>query len=367
MTGFSFKESRILELSVSGEATKTSVFIGNGTLQRAPQLLERYKQSHLVIVSDSNVEPLHAIPLRNLLTDQGFRTSLITILPGDEVKTLGALEQLYKQCRRLNLDRWDAIVAVGGGVTGDVAGMLAGTYLRGLHFIQVPTSLVAMVSASVGGKVGVNFDGFKNLIGMFKHPAVVLADPLTLETLPYTEFQSGLGELITIGVLGAPDIFESFERGLVNDLDSLITSAIRCKIEIVEADPEEKLGLRSRLNLGHTFGHAIEKLSNFSIAHGVAVAVGLHIASRLSAALGICEKSLPDRVHNALVSSGLPAALKGFHPKDVVEAMKGDKKRKAGQLRFILPVAIGEVVIYEEEKIPAGLLEKLLEEILSGN
>jgi len=186
-----------------------------------------------------------------------------------------------------------------------------------------------------------------------------------LATLPVTEFRSGLGELITVGVLGAPEIFEALERFDLGNLDSLIAIAVQCKIDLVEADPFDRKGIRAKLNLGHTFGHALEKLSDFTIPHGEGVAIGLYVASKVSAAVGRCPQPLPARVRKALGALKLPTTFKGFSPEDVIEAMRSDKKRQNGRLRFVLPVAIGKVVIVEEEDLPPGLLMQALGEVAS--
>ncbi len=269
-------------LSLPAGPSHTELVIGRGVLAQAHELLAPYRELRVLVVSDSSVTPLYAAPLRDALLGAGYDTHLLTIPAGETAKTLETAIELYAACRDLGVERSDTVVAVGGGVVGDVAGMVAGTYLRGLRFVQVPTTLVAQITASIGGKVGVNFRGDKNLVGLFYQPAHILIDLATLETLPEVEFRSGLGELITVGVLGAPAIFEALEARGAADLGALIAAAIRCKSAIVEADPYDQLGIRAHLNLGHTFGHALEKLSDFTLAHGLAVAVGLHIASRLA-------------------------------------------------------------------------------------
>jgi 3-dehydroquinate synthase len=346
------------------ELALTDITVGHGVLSHANELLEEYRAVRLVLLADDRVAPLYAAPLQKLLRTNGYDAELLTIAGGEETKTFETLGELYGACQSLGVERRDLVVAVGGGMVGDVAGMLAGTYLRGLNFVQAPTSLVAIITASIGGKVGVNYRGYKNLIGLFAAPAMVLADLDTLQTLAPIEFKSGLGELLTVGVLGEPEIFHSLEAKGVSELDSLIVSAIKCKARIVEADPFDRLGIRAKLNLGHTFGHAIETLSGFTVPHGIAVGVGLHIAARLACALNLFPEELAERVRQALIALNLPTSFTGFQPEDVLGAMRKDKKREGGRLRWVLPTSIGEAALISEDQVPPGLVRGLLKDLL---
>lgn len=314
----------------------------------------------LLLVSDLNVVPMYAGPLRDALEQAGYVVHLLEIPAGEGNKTLDTLIRLYERCVALQVQRGDVVIAVGGGVVGDIAGMLAGTYLRGIEFVQMPTSLVAMMTASVGGKAGVNFGGHKNLIGVFKHPSLVLADTDTLHSLPEIEFRSGIGELVTLGVLGAPEIIEQLESSGVELLSEMIKAAIKCKIAIVEADPLDHSGIRARLNLGHTFGHALEILSGFTLPHGLAVVIGLRIAFHLAVRLGLCKESVSERVWRLLKALNLPVAVTGYSPDQMLLAMRGDKKRRDNRLQFVLPKSLGEVVLVGEDQIPRLLLEETL-------
>lgn len=347
-------------LYCSSESPSTKLVFGAGVLSRAAAYLNAYRDVRLLLVSDSNVAPIYAGSLRDTFEQAGYDAHLFEIPAGEGSKTLETLIGLYERCSSLRVERRDVVIAVGGGVVGDIAGMLAGTYLRGIEFIQIPTSLVSMVTASVGGKAGVNFGGAKNVIGLFKHPSVVLADTNTLDTLPEIEFRSGLGELVTVGVLGAPEIIKELESSGVELSAHLILTAIKCKSTIVNADPFERLGIRARLNLGHTFGHALEKLSGFTLPHGIAVGVGLCIACRLSVRLGLCKGEVSERVHSLLTALNLPVAFTGFSAEEVMVAMRGDKKQRGGQLQFVLPKAVGEVFLLNEDQIPPNLLEEAL-------
>jgi 3-dehydroquinate synthase len=351
---------RRLRYEIQRPADRTDVVLGRGLLARAADLLKARPGTRLLVVSDPTVAPLHAAPLVRALSAAGREAHLLTIPGSEQGKTLGALRQLYAACQDRRTERGDMVVAVGGGVVGDVAGMLAATYLRGLVLVQVPTSLVAMVTAGIGGKVGVNLGDHKNLVGAFKQPALVIVDLDALQTLPERERLSGLGELLGVGMLGDAAIFDALAGGTPADLELLVAAAIRCKMALVAADPFDENGLRARLNLGHTFGHAFEAASGFRLAHGLAVAVGLLAASRLAAALGICAADLPHRVQDALEALGLPLAISGVSADRVLTAMRDDKKRSGGRMRFVLPAAIGDVRLVGEEEIRPGLLEHVL-------
>jgi len=339
------------------------MLLGPKVLEQAAEVLAPYRRSRLLVVADRHVGPHYAAPLVERLAAAGFAAAQIDLPAGEEAKTGAALEAIYRAFLALEVERRDVVIALGGGATGDVAGFAAGTYLRGLTLVQAPTTLIAMMTASVGGKVGINFEGHKNQIGMFKQPELILADLTTLDTLPDIELRSGLGELITVGVLGAPAIFEALEGGQI-DLAEQIAAAVQCKSALVDADPFDLLGLRAKLNLGHTFGHALEQLSGFRLPHGIAVGVGLHLACRLAGLLELCPPGLADRVAATLRRHGLPDRLTGYTPAAVLEAMRRDKKRSGGRLRLVLPVALGQVEIVDEERIVPALLLQALREIV---
>jgi 3-dehydroquinate synthetase len=229
-------------------------------------------------------------------------------------------------------------------VVGDTAGFAAATFLRGVPLVQVPTTLLAMVDASIGGKVGVDLPQGKNLVGAFKQPVLVVADPSTLETLPQPQFRAGLAEVIKAGIIGAPDLFEHLEREGHEPLVWIIRRAIEVKRDVVQEDPFEA-GRRAVLNLGHTFGHALEALSNYTLLHGFAVSIGIVVATRVAVNLGLAAEGLLRRVVEALTRHGLPVHYTGHAPEEVWRAMHTDKKRGGGRLRFVLPRAIGDVIV----------------------
>lgn len=351
-----------LQLSIA--STPVEIYAGHGLLSRADTLMPDCRSRRILLISDEHVAPLYATAFLLSLQQKGYDAHLFVISSGEYMKSLDTVSLLYAQCYALEVERNDVVVAIGGGVVSDIAGVVAGTYLRGLEFYQFPTSIIAMASASIGGKVGVNYENRKNLIGLFKQPSFVLADLDTLQTLPTIEQTSGLGELITVGVLGVPNIFQSLEENGVTYLSSLIGMAIVYKSKVVEKDPFDQLNVRNRLNLGHTFGHAIEALSDFRLPHGLAVAIGLNIASQLAVALGLCPQEVAERIRRTLLALNLPVALIGYQPQEVIEAMRGDKKRSSGRLQWVLPVAIGEVILVDERAVPHSLLEDVLRQIV---
>jgi 3-dehydroquinate synthase len=254
------------------------------------------------------------------------------------------------------------VIALGGGVIGDLAGYAASTWLRGVPFVQIPTSLLAMVDASIGGKVGVDLPAGKNLVGAFKQPALVLSDPETLATLPSAEFRSGLAEVLKAAIIGDAALFEQIASGGGGALAQVIADAARVKVRVVERDPLEQ-GDRAWLNLGHTFAHALEVLSGYALRHGEAVALGMIAASEMSAALGMCARDLPVRVRRMVERLGLPQQHP-FDPHAALAAMGADKKRRGRSLRFVVPLRIGQVTVIEAPSEQAVL--DALETIRAG-
>lgn len=293
-----------------------------------------------LVITDSHVAPLHA---------QAFADKIgaaCAVMPAGEAnKHLTTVANLYSEAVKAKLDRGSAIIAFGGGVVGDVAGFVAATYLRGIGFIQIPTSLLAMVDSSVGGKVGVDLPEGKNLVGAFKQPLAVYIDSDVLVTLPAREWCCGMAEVIKHGLL-ADDGLLNPDLHHVSRADELVRRAVKVKVGVVQRDPYEH-GERAHLNLGHTFAHAIEQVTQYEWAHGEAVGIGLLLASMLSHRMGICDESLIGRVEGILTNVGLPIHLNGLDPEAIYSAMFTDKKRKDGQLRFILLKGIGQPFIAE--------------------
>ena len=324
------------------------------------------RSSLAFVVSDANVEP-HAMAVAAALEAVGLRTVSATIPAGEESKSVTVAATLYDRLAALNADRQTLIVAVGGGVVGDLAGFVAATYNRGLPLFMVPTTLLAMVDSSVGGKVGVNLSAGKNLVGSFHQPAGVWIDTAYLDTLPPREFRSGLAEVVKYGVILDAEFFAWLEANasavLARDpvaLRHVVSQSCRLKADVVEQDEREETGLRAVLNYGHTFAHAFETIGGYGAwLHGEAVAAGMVCASRLAEKLGRVRPDLTGRQVKVLEAFQLPIAGKPHWPAaDLIAVMRRDKKAMAGQLRFVLPTRLGHVELVD------GVEESLVVEVL---
>ena len=337
------------------------VLIADGLLPQAGRrlLAAGLKPGRCAVVTNPTVAGHYANTLVSSLEEAGFEPLVFEVPDGEAHKTLATAGDLYGRFAGARLARGEPVIALGGGVIGDLAGFVAATWLRGVPFVQVPTSLLAMVDASVGGKVAVDLPQGKNLVGAFKQPALVLIDPALLATLPAAEFRSGLAEVLKAGLIGDPELFGQLCGRGPASLVSMIADAVRVKAAIVERDPFE-LGDRAWLNLGHTFGHALELLSGFTLRHGEAVGLGLIAAAELSAGLGRCDRGLPGQVAAAVERLGLPVAYP-FNPAAALAAMATDKKRRGRALRFILPRRIGQVEAVEG--VPEAAVLAALEKV----
>lgn len=310
-----------------------------------------------VIVTDDNVLP-HAEAVQHSLASDDWTTELIAIEPGEQSKRMEVVAAMYDRLVGLQADRRTLVVAVGGGVVGDAAGFLAATYARGLPFVQAPTTLLADVDSSVGGKVGVNHPRAKNLIGAFHQPIGVFIDTDVLLTLPDREYRSGLAEVVKYGVILDAAFFEYLEAHVreLNDRDPavLIPTIARCcrlKADVVEQDEFERTGLRAVLNYGHTFAHAYEALSGYGeLLHGEAVAIGMVDASRLAERRGLITHGMGDRQAALLQALGLPTTRPegAWSADEILERMRLDKKTLGGRLRFILPTSLGHVSLFDD-------------------
>ncbi|MCP5097508.1 MAG: 3-dehydroquinate synthase [Chloroflexi bacterium] len=312
-------------------------------------------QGTIAVVTDSNVGPLYASQISDA-------DCIITLPAGEKYKTLASVATIYDELLANGFDRKGTIVALGGGVIGDMAGFAAASYMRGIGFVQCPTSLLAMVDASVGGKTGVDLPQGKNLVGAFKQPTAVLADINTLPTMPPAELASGMAEIVKHGLITNPDLLARLESeqwavgsGQWAAWQSLVADAIQVKRDVVQEDPFEH-GRRALLNLGHTFGHAIEQVSGYAVRHGEGVAMGLVAAANLSASLEYCDPALQTRIESILGQLSLPTRIPAhLTPEDLYTAMGSDKKKAAGQLRFILLRDVADVFIDGEVEKTAVL------------
>ncbi|HYH68116.1 MAG TPA: 3-dehydroquinate synthase [Urbifossiella sp.] len=319
-----------------------------------------------LVVADTNTAAL-AGTVAAALNDHGFRVSDITVPDGEGSKSLAELSQLYDALYAMAADRRTAVVAVGGGVVGDLGGFAAATYNRGLPLLMVPTTLLAMVDSSVGGKTGVNHPKGKNLIGAFHQPAGVWIDTAFLDTLPDREFRSGLAEVVKYGVILDAPFFEYLEANaaalLARDAAALrhvVGRSCRLKADVVERDEREETGLRAVLNYGHTFAHAFETVGGYGgWLHGEAVAAGMVCAARLAERHGLVGPDLGKRQLALLTALGLPTAPKREWPADeLIAVMRRDKKAAGGKLRFILPTRLGEVRLFDD--VPEALVRDVL-------
>jgi 3-dehydroquinate synthase len=299
----------------------------------------------VLLVTDENVLRLgYAGRVVAALEDSECRVDTVVLPAGEATKSPETLMQLWHRAVACGLERGDIVAGVGGGVIGDIAGMLAATYMRGIALVLVPTTLLAQVDAAIGGKVGIDFAGVKNALGAF-HPArSVLIDPAVLSTLPRERVAEGAAEMIKIAVMFAEDLFADFER--IHEVDTIVerTDLIRrsaaLKAEIVSRDPTEH-GVRRYLNFGHTIGHGIEAASGYRLAHGAAVAIGMLAEMRMAVMREICPPSLEDRLRMVLDRLALPGIVKGLNPELVYQAMLGDKKRSGARFWFAVPATTG--------------------------
>jgi 3-dehydroquinate synthase len=339
-----------------GEPGGVGAFVRRATPQAASTL----------IVTDERVVP-HAEAVAASLRSTGFRTAVTALPAGEETKSQFWLGRVYDDLASIPADRRTPVVAVGGGVVGDLAGFAAATYNRGLPLVMVPTTLLAMVDSSVGGKTGINHPAGKNLIGAFHQPSGVWIDTRFLDTLPKREYVSGLAEVVKYGVILDAAFFDYVERNVSGLLDrdpavvrTVVSRCCRLKADVVEKDEREETGLRAVLNYGHTFAHAFETVGGYGTwLHGEAVAAGMVCASRLAERMGLVPPEVTARQVNLLQTLDLPIAPLPSWPVDaLIAVMRRDKKTAAGKLRFVLPTRIGEVRLVDD--VPENQVREVL-------
>ena len=313
--------------------------------------LTKFPLPNPVIVTDENVAKFHLEKIESVLRASGCEPKSIIIPAGEKYKNLETISYLWKSFLQNGLDRKSTVIALGGGVIGDLAGFAASTYMRGIDWIAVPTTLLSMVDASLGGKTGFDLPEGKNLIGSFYPPKLVLADPSLLLTLPEREIRSGMAEVLKHGIISDPELFGLCSRGLgwmKANLEEIIKRAMSVKIQIIEEDPFEQ-GIRAKLNLGHTVGHAVELASTFELRHGEAIAIGMVTESNYAERIGLARKGLTNEIASVLSKLGLPTSIQNGMPRaEILRAMRVDKKKKnIAAIRFALPVEIGKVELVE--------------------
>jgi shikimate kinase/3-dehydroquinate synthase len=333
-----------------------------GGFEELPTHLTRLAcRNPIPIVCDSNVENIYAARISRILEQYDYKPIWISVPAGEKSKSLKTAQTLWEAFLKADVDRKSIVLALGGGMIGDLTGFAAATYMRGIGWINLPTSLLAQVDASIGGKTGVNLPQGKNLVGVFHPPRLVLSDPEVLRTLPDPEFNNGMAEIIKHGLILDPDLYQICQAGsetIRKDLFRLVSRAVAVKVKVVENDPFEK-GLRQILNAGHTIGHAVEKASGFSLRHGEAVAIGLVAEAFISVKLGLAHPGLYSDLAHLMRLYELPATIpNNLKIENILEYVHVDKKRSQGKIKFALPVDIGHAepdVIVED--LPAILEE----------
>lgn len=343
--------------------------IGSGNRDHlAAFLSSRSKSSHAVLITDTTVDELYADALGDVLTEDHWEVHMLVVDAGERSKLPEVAFDLWETMLNEGTDRQSIVVAVGGGVVGDLAGFVAATFARGLDFFQVPTTLLAQVDSSVGGKVGINLPGAKNMVGAFWQPQGVLIDVDVVGTLSDREYRAGLAEVVKYGVILDAEFFAYLEESVdaINARDAetlkhIVQRCCRLKADVVEADERETTGLRAVLNYGHTFAHAFEAAGEYDqMLHGEAVSMGMVCAARLAARLGRIDAAFVQRQSDLLTALSLPLIAPEFDPDDLISLMMRDKKVDQGQLRFVLPDRLGHVELVKgvnSEDVIASLKE----------
>lgn len=340
------------KLNMNLGSITSNIIIEKGIIKNAGRDIRKvYSSNKIAVVTDENVFGLYGEILEKSLAAENFTPTFIVIKPGEQSKTVDTLKHVYSNLVSMGITRGDLIVALGGGVVGDLAGFAASTYLRGIDFVQIPTSLLAQIDSSIGGKVAVNLDEGKNLIGSFYHPKLVLVDPEVLNSLPEKFVKDGLGEAIKYGCIRDKELFSmlldiksNFE--LLDNIEYIIFRCLSIKKETVEMDEKDK-GIRMLLNFGHTIGHAIEKYFNYEkYSHGEAVSVGMYWITKKSEEMGITEKGTSDKIKGALENYGIEYTILHLDREEIIKNILVDKKNISGKLNLILLKDIGNAFIY---------------------
>ena len=320
---------------------------------KLPEALEplNIKERKLCIVADSTTAELYGAELKEVLKDTCAHVSMFVFPAGEANKTLNIVRDLYEHLILEKFDRKDMLVALGGGVVGDLTGFAAATYLRGIGFIQVPTTLLSQVDSSIGGKTGVDFDAYKNMVGAFHMPRLVYMNLNVLKTLPDRQFACGMGEIIKHGLIQDPDYLEKLSTYQKEIRDKeyaallwMVAGSCKIKRHVVEEDPTEQ-GIRAWLNFGHTIGHSVEKLKDFTLCHGECVAIGCAAAAWMSWKRGLISEQEKESTERLMTDYHLPVRVEGLKPEDIVKTTKLDKKMDAGKVKFVLLKKIGEAFV----------------------
>lgn len=362
---------------------RTSVYdilIGSQILSRLGDHLSKLKlPNRFIILCDSTASKLFAGAAAHSLRSKGMKTEVLIIPSGERNKSLESAKKIYSKLLEMKVGRDSVIVALGGGVTGDIAGFVSATYMRGTPFIQVPTTLLAQVDAGIGGKTGVNLEEGKNIVGAFHQPAMVFCDVSTLITLPAREIRNGLSEIIKCGVIKDPALFCLLEKHvlglkspkltdtkdfkkLLDVWEKIIFSSASIKARVVMQDEKETTGQRMVLNFGHTIGHAIETLNDYKgVSHGEAIALGMIAAAKIAVKMRMTAKVTEERITALIKAVNLPSGIEGLHSDDIIAKLILDKKVRDRKVLFVLPKSIGSVVVRND--VPLKVLKETLKEM----
>ena len=336
------------------------ILINHGSwTELAGWISEKLQPSTAILCTDSNVNPLYAQQVQRALEERNLKTLVLECPAGEQSKSVSVSQQWWQELASHRVDRQAVVIAVGGGVVGDLAGFIASTHLRGLRFVQIPTTLLAQVDSSVGGKVGINLPQGKNLVGSFWQPQLVWIDTNVLNTLSSREFAAGMAEVVKYAAIEDAAMFEWLEdnASAINQkqadvIEQLIQRCCQIKADVVEADTRETSGRRAILNFGHTVGHAIEQLSGYGhYLHGEAISMGMVAETVLASGRGDCETNVVEDLKRLLVKFNLPIAMPKLPFDELVKAMQGDKKNSNSQIVFVLPRKIGQVFLCRDAEL----------------
>ena len=335
-----------------------SVLVGNGATKNiASELKTVIKAKRILVISDDNVEPLH---MKGLLSQiEGTYCCFTHVLKnGEENKNIDAVLGILSELQKNEFDRDDAVIALGGGVVGDISAFSASIYMRGIDFVNIPTTLLSQVDSSVGGKTGVDFGGAKNIVGSFYQPKLVICDTDYLKTLPDNIFADGCAEVIKYAFINDKELLEVIEDGIRKNIDDIVYRCVSYKHDVVSNDEFDR-GLRGLLNFGHTIGHAVESLSSYTISHGSAVAIGMRVIAEAFEKAGICQKGVCEKLVSVIQNNNLPLEC-GFSAEDIINAVRKDKKKSGDSISVIVPK---ELCKCEIEKMSFEKLYSIIKEV----
>jgi 3-dehydroquinate synthase len=343
------------------------IIIGDGITGRLGDYFGFSPYSSIALLTDTTVKKLYGQRVKEVLEITGKKVSLLTLPVGERAKSLKTVERGYKFLLENNIDRRGLICALGGGVVGDVAGYIAASYLRGIDYIQLPTTLLAQVDSSIGGKVGVNLGGKKNMVGSFHQPRAIIGDIALLKTLPSAEMRIGLAEVIKYALAMDEELFHLLDQKKESEfttaeLQDIVKRCCRLKAGIIEVDETEQTGQRAILNFGHTVGHALEAATKLQdLSHGEAVAVGMVAATRISEQVSMLDHGVITQIENLLLKFGLPIYCQGVNPEELTSITRFDKKTTSGQTGWVLLKGIGQGVV--NQPVAEDVVKKVLREI----